>query len=148
GSFLGPAESAQRSAGQDTLLQRRVGVGGLRHVGSKCAWSQGVDANTVWCKLNRRHVGELHETCLGYAVGQGARRSEYGRNGSDIDDGSVSACHHLWGDGLNPEQGGFDVDGHDAVELILPDAQQGSTAEDARIVDENVNAAEIFRGGG
>src|SRR5262249_11028635 len=51
------------------------------------------------------------------------------------------------GDSLDPEQGRLDVDGHDTVELVLAEIQQGSVSEDTCVVDESVDSTEVLGGG-
>jgi hypothetical protein len=120
----------------------------LRHVGVKSARTERVDPHAVRRELDRCDIGELHQARFRHTVGCSARGRQNRSHRGHIDDGAGSTLDHVRRHGLDREQGGFQIDGHEPIEFFLRHTQQRGAAKDARIVDEDVDMTEFLHGGG
>ena len=72
-----------------------------------------------------------------------ARRCPRGRTRSEVDDPAESLLAHEDGGGLGGREVALEVDGDDLVPLLLAHVEDHAVAEDAGVVDEDVDAAEL-----
>ena len=65
----------------------------------------------------------------------------------EVHDAAVALLHHLPGHGLHAEEGALEVGGDDGVKVLRLHHHQQAVPCDARVVHQNVDAAEGFEGG-
>src|SRR5205807_8573836 len=90
-------------------------------------------------------LGQQDDGTLRGAIGDGPRTSGQAPSGSGVDDRTAFRGHD--GDYFaGHEEDGFYIDGHHRVPILLADLKGGGSADDARIVEEYVNATEFADG--
>ena len=99
-------------------------------------------------ELHRPHEGHPHDGGLGRAVvGLAEVAPQAGRRG-DVHDPAVAGLLHEWRGVASSVEGPLLVDGHHGVVVGLVHLDQGPVADDAGVVDEDVDGAEGVHGGG
>ena len=113
------------------------------------AGRDGVDVDMVLDEVEARALGEADDRRLRRAVDGDERLAATSGLGGQVDDLAAAALlDHLLGAGLQHEQKALDIDGIDAPVALAGDLDNRREVEDAGVVDQDVEAAEMRYGGG
>ena len=116
--------------------------------GAEPAGGQAIDGDAVLAPI----VGETHGE-LANAAATGAVRAESGITGdsgdrADVDDAAVVAVDHAASNGLRDEKTAAQVCIENQIPIFPSDFERGFANVAAGVVDEDVDVAEVFFGGG
>lgn len=145
GDIVHLTEAAQWGLGDDAFLEVRADeTRGLYAFGLNHARVDGVDADLLRAQLLRQHARDRINRALGRRVHRGVRRRHAGDERTDIDDAGAFA--KVLDRGLRGEQQTKDVDVENLAVVFFGDAFDGGEFVDARVVDQDVKAAEVLDG--
>ena len=119
-------------------------VGG--HGGPDGAGVDGVDADVVAGEFYCGGLGEDADGAFGGVVG-GVALGDHAGDGGDVDDGAAAGSAHVGDDGFGAEEDAFGVDGHDSIPGFFGGFFEVVALDDAGVVDEDVDFAEVGEGG-
>src|SRR6185312_2058202 len=129
-----------RNPGRDACLDQR-----LSHLSVDESGCDGVDCYTLGREPQRVAARQSFQTCLRGCVRDADRAgADAGSDRGDIDDPSPSPRPHARQNGLCAEKGGFQVDGHRAIEILFRDLLEPTNRSHAGVVDQNVDGAEAL----
>jgi hypothetical protein len=113
------------------------------------ARSDRVDVDMVLDEVEARALRDTDDRCLRRAVDGDDRFAATSGLGGQVDDLAAAALlDHLLGAGLQHEQEALDIDGVDAPVALAGDLDNRREVEDAGVVDQDVEAAEMRHRGG
>src|SRR5439155_153276 len=127
------------------LVQRLAALDAV-HVGAGGARGDDVDADAARPELGGEHPGHHVDRALGRGVDDGAGVGHAADGAADVDDGGAGGHHG--GGLLGTEQVAADVDVEVAVDEFGGDVREEGPLHDGGVVDEDVEPAEVFFGGG
>ena len=114
--------------------------------GAHEARADSCDANALVAELGVEALGEADEGELARDVGQKMRHGEFAADAGDVDDGTGSATEHVGLYGLGGVDGGEEVGGHGSAVGGDGLVFDGADFDDAGVVDEDVDVAEVGDG--
>ena len=121
-----------------------LGAGALGQVGVDPARQDGVGLDVVGGPGHRAGAGELHDAALAGGIGRREAGAEDRQHRADIDDLAAAGRLHGWVGCLRAHERAGEVGRNDAVPLLEFERVRRFSNIDAGIVDENVDAAELF----
>ena len=148
GGLLGGQEGDERGVeGRVLALWRLTLEEPLGHPGG-AGGGHGIDGDPVLAQLHRPHEGHTHDGRLGRAViGLAEVAPQAGRR-RHVDDPAVARLLHVRGGVASHVERALLVDGHHRVEVGLVHLEERPVADDAGVVDHDVDAPEgVHRGG-
>ena len=83
------------------------------------------------------------QAALGRGIGGNGFAAQLGHHGADVDDFSVTFLDHRGDDGLGADEGGVEVHVDDLAEIVGAHLRHGDALDDARVVDQNVDDADL-----
>ena len=105
------------------------------------------NGNAAAAQLLGQGLGHADEPRLAGAVVDLARVAPQGHHGAEVDDAAVAGLHHGPSGGLHGEEGPLEVGLDDRVEVLLLEHHGQVVPGDARVVDQNVQGAQLLHGG-
>ncbi|MNM81988.1 hypothetical protein D3C81_940070 [compost metagenome] len=108
----------------------------------------GVDANVLARAFDGQRVGETDQAGLGSGVVALAEVAEDAGAGSGHHDAAVALVAHDRPYGVGQAEGAFHVDFLDQVPLLFGHLVERGVAQDAGVVDEDIDGAECLQRGG
>src|SRR5262245_40785040 len=99
-------------------------------------------------QLGMQSLRESHGSELGGAVGKQVRHADSAADGSDVDDVSAAALDHSGNHGKREMDHAPEDDVHGFVEVVERVRFKRSDGGGPRVVDQNVDAAEVAAGDG
>ena len=116
-----------------------------RHLGLHVARRQRVHAHVVRRPLRRQRLRELVHGRLGRVVGRLPLRAvdDHRRDRADVDDHAAATGDHLLADHARAVPDAVDVDVEDRPPLLVGDLQRRPVKADPRVVDEDVDPADL-----
>src|SRR3990170_736820 len=106
------------------------------------AWGDGVAGDAVAPEVAGDDAGKAGDAGLGGAVVRLAGDAAQARDGGEVHDPAVALLPHEHGGRLDRVEVALEVDGDDGVPFLLAHVEDHAVAEDARDVDQDVDAAE------
>ena len=142
GHILGGATATQRN--QTFPLFADVLWQGVGHGGDDKAWSDGVVADVAHTHFLGCALREADDTSLRGAVVALVGIARHAHHRAHVDDATTSLLPHDGLHGLGEVEYRLEVHIDDGIPLLLGHALQRCVLGDTRIVDEDVDAAEVF----
>src|SRR6058998_3307920 len=146
GAEVAEREAALPGAGREAALgahrARRLGDG-RGHAGHR-AGADGVHRDAVAADVARGDAREPRDAVLGRAVVRLPRVAVDARGGRDRDDPPAPLLAHAAGGVPGAVEGALQVDGDDRVPLLLAHVEDHPVAQDAGVVHQDVDRAELL----
>src|SRR6202007_1410403 len=105
-----------------------------------------VYANLLPAVVDGHGLGHQDDGALGSAIGDGPRTSGEAPSGGGVDDRTAVRCGHYRDYFAGHKEDGFYIDGHHRVPIWFIDLDGRRPPDHARIVEEDVKAAEFAEG--
>jgi hypothetical protein len=148
GDVGGLGDAAERSGLLDLPAELAFGdAAGVEPFGFHHAGVQGVDADLLRTEFEGQGDRDGVYGGLRCAIDAARGHGHGADDGTDVDDGAAFGADVLDGF-LDGEEEAEDVEAELLVEVVNGDGFQGGELIDARVVDEDIDAAEGFLGGG
>ena len=107
------------------------------------AGSDAVALDVVLAVLGADVAGEHLQAALCRCVGGDGLAAQLAHHGADVDDLAVTPLDHAGDNGLGNDEGSDQVDIHDLTEISGLHLHHGDALDDAGVVDQDVNAAQV-----
>lgn len=125
--------------------------GGIRQIGFRAGSADegggdGVDGDVMAAPFDGEAFGEVGDGGFGHAVDGLRGEGDEASLGTHVDDDALFPGDHDAGGGLAGEESAFEIYGESIVKIFFADIFGGIFRGDAGVVDENIQAAELFDG--
>jgi hypothetical protein len=121
-------------------LDHLLGHDGARHSGAGVG-CDGVDEDVVLLALESERLGETENTALGGSVVGLPKVSVDAAGGSGVEDAAILLLEHVWPRGFGAGKGASEMHLEDGIPQVVGHVGKGLVAENACVVDEDVDAA-------
>ena len=142
GDVIDLTEVSERDFGHDACFE--VIGEFVGHVGGDETGGDGITGDLASGQFACDGFGEADEASLGGGVVGLSGISNESDDGADIDDARVSAFHKRTLKGFDEVEGSFEIGVENGVPIFAFHAHEEAVARDAGVVDEDVNATEVF----
>ena len=140
--------AASRNTAEDFSAALRVSPQRSRVISGHIAGSNRIDIDAMGREFVAHQPGQTHHGALSGSIGRNANAALEREQRGDVDDlASAPLFDHLFGCGLAQEEDRALVDLDDFVPVPLAEFQQRRAADDAGVVQEDINAAQFLDGG-
>ena len=146
---LGLAPAGSGGLGDDELVEGVTAAVGLDLAersglgSSDVAGADAVALDVVLAVLGADVAGEHLQAALCRCVGGDGLTAQLAHHGADVDDLAVALLDHAGDNMLCHDVGGNQVDIDDLAEVLGLHLQHGNTLDDAGVVDQDVNGAQV-----
>src|ERR1700730_3167747 len=106
-----------------------------------------IDADAIGGIVYRADLAQHAHGALGPVIGGSAGGADYSVNRRDVDDRAAAAFAHRGNRGLHPEPHALLIHGDHAVPFLFAGVLDSAEVEDAGVVYEDVEAAELALAG-
>src|SRR5918997_4566942 len=109
-----------------------------------CAWRDAVDPYALGDVVYGRRLRQGQDGALRGAVGSPIRDTDERRDGGYVDDRTSPRVPHGGDCVLHPEKGSLEVDGHEALPVLIGGLWRSSRNPYTRVVDHHVKATPLL----
>ena len=102
-----------------------------------------VDRDAHRRELHGQRLRERDDTALRGRIGRHARRARLSTRGGDVDDATPLGRKHVGQHGLRTHEHALEIDGHDAIPVLLGHLHERLEIGNAGIVDEDLHGADL-----
>ena len=134
----------QRNSGNDVLSLFVSEL--LSHICSDKSWRNGIAGNPAGCQLSGRRFGQANQARLGRCIVGLTCIAHHARYRSNIDDRTLLPFQKMRAYMLHHIERAFQIGCNDAVKFFLFHHQQQIIFGNPRIVDQNIQPAEMGNG--
>jgi hypothetical protein len=146
GEVFGVAPATGGNAIEDLTGALGIVLQGLGVVGGEVAGGDGVDVDAAGGPLVGEGLGELADAAFGRGIGRDVDASLEGEQRGDVDDFAAALGEHVAAGVLGEAEDTGEVDIDDSLPVFGGVVGGGGAADDAGVVDEDVNGAEAGDG--